>query len=79
MKSGFLAARFRRLAARRGYNRALVATEHAMIIAVWHMLNTGEFYRDLGSDHYPRQTPARVIRRKIADLEAAGYIVTTAA
>ena len=76
MKSGFLAARFRRLAARRGYNRALVATEHAMIIAVWHMLTTGEFYHDLGSDHYARQAPARVIRRKIADLEAAGYIVT---
>ena len=68
MKWGYWPPRFRRLAAERGYNRALVATEHAMIIGVWHMLTTGEFYRD----HNARLAPARVIRRKIADLEAAG-------
>ena len=75
-KTGFLAARFRRLAARRGYQKALVATEHSMIIAIWHMLSTGEYYHDLGGDHYHRLIPARIIRRKIAELEAAGYTVT---
>jgi transposase len=75
-KSGFLAARFRRLAARRGYQRALVATEHSMIIAIWHMLSTGEYYHDLGGDHYHRLIPARTIQRRIAELEAAGYTVT---
>ena len=75
-KTGFLAARFRRLAARRGYQKALVATEHSIIIAIWHMLSTGEYYYDLGGDHYHRLIPARIIRRKIAELEAAGYTVT---
>jgi transposase len=75
-KTGFLAARFRRLAARRGYQKALVATEHSIIIAIWHMLSTGEYYHDLGGDHYHRLIPARIIRRKIAELEAAGYTVT---
>jgi transposase len=75
-KTGFLAARFRRLAARRGYQKALVATEHSIIIAIWHMLSTGEYYHDLGGDHYHRLIPARIIRRNIAELEAAGYTVT---
>jgi transposase len=78
-KTGFLPARFRRLAARRGYQKALVATEHSMIIAIWHMLSNDEYYRDLGSDHYTRRTPNPVIRRRIAELEAAGYTVIKAA
>jgi transposase len=79
-KRGFLSVRFKRLAARRGYTKALVATEHAMIIAIWHMLTTGSCYHDLGTDYYTRRTPEKLIRRKIADLEAAGYtVVKTAA
>jgi len=74
--NGFLAARFKRLAARRGYGRALVATEHAMIIAIWHMLTNNQPYHDLGSAYYLRNTPQRVLRHKIAALEAAGYTVT---
>jgi transposase len=79
-KSGFLSVRFKRLVARRGFPKALVATEHAMINAIWHMLTTGSCYHDLGPDYYIRRTPQKVIRRKIADLEAAGYtVIKTAA
>jgi transposase len=78
--SGFLSVRFKRLAARRGFTKALVATEHAIIIAIWHMLSTSSGYHDLGTDYYTRRTPEKVIRRKIADLEAAGYtVIKTAA
>jgi hypothetical protein len=48
---------------------------HSMITAVWHMLSTGEYYRDLGGDYYSCRCPERTIRRKIQDLEAAGYHV----
>jgi transposase len=75
MRHSFLSARFKRVCARRGYNKALVATQHSMIIAIWHMLSTGEYYRDLGGDYYSRRSPERTIRRKIKDLEAAGYRV----
>ena len=78
-KTGFLAARFRRIAARRGYNKAVVATEHAMLTAIWHMLTDATAYRDLGTDYYTRRTPQRELRRKIAALEAAGYTVVPAA
>ena len=76
MKSSFFSARFKRICARRGYNRALVATQHSMITAIWHILSTGETYRDLGGDYYNRRSPQQAIRRKIKDLEAAGYHIT---
>lgn len=76
MKNSFLSARFKRVCARRGYNRALVATQHSMITAIWHILSTGEYYRDLGGDYYSRRQPQQAIRRKIKDLEAAGYHMT---
>jgi transposase len=78
-KNTFLSVRFQRLVARRGYGKALVATEHAMIISIWHMLTTGTGYHDLGADYYIRRTPQKAIRRKIADLQAAGYTVTKTA
>jgi len=78
-KNTFLSVRFKRLAARRGFPKALVATEHTMIIAIWHMLSTGSSYHDLGGDYYIQRIPQKVIRRKIADLEAAGYTITKTA
>lgn len=78
-KAGFLPARFRRLAARHGYNKALVATEHAMLTAAWHILTTQTPYHDLGSDHYQRRPNKRAIQHHITELEAAGYTITKAA
>lgn len=77
-KGSFLSARFKRVCARRGYSKALVAVEHSMITAIWHMLTTGECYRDLGDDFYNRRTPQKALRRKARELEAAGYHVTAA-
>ena len=39
-------------------------------------MTTGECYRDLGGDYYLRRAPQQALRRKIKDLEAAGYQVT---
>src|SRR3546814_12322968 len=48
-KGTFLSARYSRLVRRRGPNKAAVATAHPILIAVHHMLSTGEVYRDLGA------------------------------
>jgi transposase len=60
-KTTYLGDRYRRLAARRGKKRALVAIGHTVIIAAWQMLSTNSDYVDLGADHYLRRTanPAR--------------------
>jgi transposase len=75
-KDGYLAAQYRRLKPRRGHKKALGAVKHTMICAIWHMLASGETYRDLGSDYYTRRDPERQTRRLIAQLERLGHHVT---
>lgn len=41
----FFQHRYRRLAARRGPMRALVAIEHSILVAIWHILSNAEPYR----------------------------------
>jgi hypothetical protein len=59
----YLAAQYQRVRARRGANRASLAVAHSLLIAVWHMLQTGETYLDPGGDYYTRRDPARTTRR----------------
>lgn len=75
-KDTYFWAKHRRITARRGPMRALVAVEHAMVIAAWHMLTNGEFYREPGPDYFTRRVPAKTQARAIAQLEALGYKVT---
>jgi transposase len=73
----FLSARYRRVARRRGPNKAAVAIAHSILVAVHHMLSTGEVYNDLGAEFFDkRNDPTRQIQRHVAKLEAAGYTVT---
>jgi transposase len=75
-KGTYLGARYARLRLRRGANRATVAVAHSILVAVWHMLQTGEVYRELGADYYLRRDPARQTRRLVAQLERLGHTVT---
>lgn len=72
----YLAARYRRIATRRGPARALVATQRAMLTAMWHMAHTGEVYHELGPDHFVRQRPTYIKNRAIRQLQTLGYSVT---
>ena len=76
-KGTFLAARYSRIARRRGPNKAAVAIAHTILVSAWHMATTGETYVDLGDDFYTaRQNPARRVNHHVRQLEAAGYTVT---
>jgi transposase len=71
-----LGARYRRLAARRGRNRARLATGHSILTATWHMITTDTTHHDLGEDHYTRHHhPDRRRRHLITQLEQLGYTV----
>lgn len=72
----YFSAKYRRIAFRRGPAKALVAVEHAMLTAAWHMLATGELYRDPGADYFTQRTPAKAKARAIGQLESLGYQVT---
>lgn len=74
-KDTYLAAHYARLRVRRGSNRAATAVMHSILIAAWHMLQTGETYRDPGGDYYVRRDPERVTKRLVAQLERLGHTV----
>ena len=74
-KDTYLAAKFRRIASRRGPMKAIVAVEHAILVAIW-KLTTGEFYQDPGGDFYVRRNPDKAKQRALAQLREMGYEVT---
>lgn len=72
----YLGARYRRIAQRRGPQKANVAIQHSMLIAIWHMGTNGCLYDDPGADYFNRLHPERAKKRAISQLEAMGYQVT---
>ena len=62
----YFSAKYRRIATRRGLVKAIVAIEHAMLIALWNMLSTGELYTDPGDDFYTRLNPGKAKNRPSA-------------
>jgi transposase len=56
--------------------RAVTAVGHSILTAAWHMLQTGELYRHLGSDYFTRQDPARLTKRLARQLGTLGHNVT---
>ena len=72
----YLQALYRRKKSQLGHARALGAVKHSILCAIWHMLSTGELYRDLGGDYYQRRDPERQTRRLVAQLERLGHTVT---
>ncbi len=75
-KNTYLAARHWRIASRRGRLKALVATEHAILTAIWHMATTNTAYLDPGPDFFTNLHPDRAKRRALNQLKELGYDVT---
>ena len=71
-----LAARYRRIASRRGPMKALVAIEPTLLTAIWHMLTNDVSYTDLGGDYYTRRNLDPTKQRALAQLRQLGYDVT---
>ena len=75
-KDSYHAAQYQRLRGRRGHSKAVTAVGHSILTAAWHMLQTGELYRDLGGDYFIRQNPDRLTKRLVRQLHALGHQVT---
>jgi hypothetical protein len=74
-KDTYLAAQYRRLAARRGKKRALVALGHTLLVIMYHLLKRRTTYQELGGDFLERLEPDRQTRRLIKRLEQLGHNV----
>ena len=75
-KDTYFAAKYRRICARRGPMKALVAVERAMIVAAHGMLTNGDFYRDPGANYFTARRPGTIKANAIRQLQALGYTVT---
>jgi transposase len=75
-KGTYLAAQYRRLAARRGSKRALIALAHTILVIVYHLLRDGTTYQELGGNYFDEHERQTVVRRSVRRLERLGYKVT---
>jgi transposase len=75
-KNSYLRALYERHRSRIGHGKAIGAVKHSMLVAIWHMLTTGQLYADLGPDYYRRRDPTRTTKRLVAQLERLGHTVT---
>lgn len=74
-KGTYLAARYRRLAARRGKKRAIVAGGRQILTIAYCLIKRQEDYRELGEDHYERQRSMHLMNYYARRLERLGFDV----
>jgi transposase len=74
-KGGYLSAQYRRLASRRGKNRAIVAVGHTILVAAYYILKDEVAYHDLGGDHFDRLRRERTVSHLVSRLQRLGYNV----
>ena len=72
----YLGAQYRRLAARRGTKRAVVAVGHSILVIAYHLLRRGSCYDDLGPHYFAERDRQAVQRRLVRRLQQLGLKVT---
>ena len=75
-KNTYVAAQFRRLAAKRGRKRAIVAVGHSLLVIGYHLQRKQCSYEDLGPDHFDRVNAEGLKRYLVKRLESLGQKVT---
>ena len=75
-KDSFLAAFYRRLAARRGKKKAIVAVAHKILVIVYTLLKRGEVYQERGAAALSEQQKDRLLERMQRRIERLGYKVS---
>lgn len=74
-KQSYYRALYHRLKGRRGAKKAIVAVQHAMLVALWHMLTRRVPHHDLGADYFDRRNTARLRHHHVRRLRQLGYQV----
>jgi len=78
-KNTYLAAQYRRIAARRGKKKAIMAVAHSILVIAYHLISRKEDYRELGGDYFDKRRPEATAKHLINRLEALGYTVNAQA
>lgn len=75
-KDTYLSAQYRRIAARRGRNRATVAVAHSMLGAAYHILKNREAFKDLGGGYFDKKRREAIVKQSIKRLQSLGLTVS---
>jgi transposase len=75
-KDCYLSSQFKRIAARRGAKRALIAVAHSTLVIVYKMLKTAKSYRELGGDYLEQINKQHLQAYLLRKLERLGLTVT---
>jgi transposase len=75
-KNCYLSSQFKRIAARRGPKRALMAVAHTMLVIGYHMLKTGQGYRELGGNYLEQINKDQLQRYFTKRLQKLGFKVS---
>ena len=75
-KATYLSVQYHRLAMRRGPKKAAVAVGHRLLVIVYHLLQDGGRYHELGVAHLEERRRRTAQRHLVQRLEGLGYKVT---
>jgi len=74
--NNFLGAQYRRIASRKGKQRAAIAVAHSIMTIVYHLLTKQEEYKELGANFFDRRREEQIKKQSVRRLEALGFAVT---
>ena len=74
-KNKYYQSLYRRLAARRGKQRAVVAVGHSLLVTGYHLITRNQTYQDLGANYFDERDREGVKRRALQRLEQLGFQV----
>jgi transposase len=74
-RDSYLSAQYRRLAARRGPKKAIVALAHSLLVIAYHVLKRRANFADLGPTYFDERNRMSVQRQLVRRLERLGYKV----
>jgi transposase len=75
-RNTYFAALFRRIAAKRGKKRAILAVAHSLLVTIHALLRNQQTYQDLGSDYFDKKNADGLKRYCLRKLQALGHKVT---
>ena len=74
-RDSYLSVQYRRLAARRGPKKAIVALAHSLLVIAYHVLKRRVNFADLGPTYFDERNRVSVQRQLVRRLERLGYTV----
>ena len=74
-KGTYYQAKFGQLCKRAGYERAIVAIAHSMLIAIYHIIRDKQPYRELGAETFAKRSAQLRAKSLVKQLERLGYAV----